>query len=140
MNAKISITDFCKKYDVKRHILNYQFEKNAIERDLDKTFDEQKMLGLLNIKKDNIEIQHLQDQLEKQKRHIEHLTNCNIENWTKTVELKSRILETAVFTALHLFPRTQALASPVSVAIRSFYIMREKNKNIQTTNTALEIK
>jgi len=141
MTAKITIAEFCKKYEVKRHLLNYQFEKNAIERDFDKKFDEQKMLTLLNIQKeDNIEIQHLQKQLEKQKSHIEYLTNCNIGNRTKIVELKSRILEAAVFTGLHLFPQTQALASPVSGAIRSIYVMREQNKNIQTTDTPLEIK
>ena len=51
------------------------------------------MLELLNIKEDNVEIQHLQNQLEKQKSHIEYLTNCNIENRTKIVELKVAYLK-----------------------------------------------
>ncbi|WP_262463294.1 hypothetical protein [Acinetobacter radioresistens] len=140
MTSKTTIAEFCKKHQVERYLLNYQFKLNKIKKDEDKKFNEQHMLELLNIKEDNVEIQHLQNQLEKQKSHIEYLTNCNIENRTKIVELKSRILEAAVFTGLHLFPQTQALASPVSGAIRSIYVMREQNKNIQTTDTPLEIK
>lgn len=139
MTAKITIAEFCKKYDVKRHLLNYQFEKNAIERDSDKNFDEQRMLTLLNIKKeDNVEIQHLQKQLEVRNSHIEYLTNCNITNQNKIVELKSRFLEAVVFTGLSLYPKTRSLASPVSVAIKSIYMARQQNKNIENNVEHLE--
>lgn len=139
MTAKITVAVFCKKYNVKRHLLNYQFEKNTIERDLDKTFDEQKMLMLLNIQEeDNIEIQHLQKQLELQNNHIEYLTNCNIEKQSQIVGLKSVLFEAVVFAGLSLFPKTQSLASPVSAAIKSIYMAREQNKNIEKNVDPLE--
>lgn len=139
MTAKITIAEFCKKYEVKRHLLNYQFEKNAIERDFDKKFDEQKMLTLLNIQKeDNVEIQHLQKQLEVRNSHIEYLTNCNIANQNKIVEWESVFLEAVIFTGLSLYPKTRSLASPVSAAIKSIYMIRKRNKNIENNGDPFE--
>ncbi|MNR83200.1 hypothetical protein D3C72_139740 [compost metagenome] len=78
MECKITVAEFCTKYDIERHKLNYQFKLKSIEKDEDKKFDEQKMLQLLNIDNPpNVEIQQLKEQLAQVQNQLELLTNCN---------------------------------------------------------------
>lgn len=78
MGCKITVAEFCKKYKIDRHKLNYQFRLKNIERDEDKKFDEQKMLELLQINNvPNEEIQHLNKEMALLQEKLELLTNHN---------------------------------------------------------------
>lgn len=78
MECKITVAEFCTKYDIERHKLNYQFKLKNIAKDEDKKFDEQKMLQLLHIDNPlNVEIQHLKEQLAQVQNQLELLASCN---------------------------------------------------------------
>ncbi|WP_291373994.1 hypothetical protein [Acinetobacter sp. UBA6720] len=78
MECKITVAEFCTKYDIKRHKLNYQFKLKNIEKDEDNKFDEQEMLKLLHIDNpSNVEIQQLKEQLAQVQNQLELLTSCN---------------------------------------------------------------
>lgn len=122
MDSLISAAEFCEKYQVKRHLLNYQFKLEKIERNNDKKFDEQKMLGLLDIKEENnVEIQHLKMQVKSLSYQVEYLKKSNLKSQQKIVNIKSSILETTVHIGLSLIPQTQALAVPASALAKLIY-------------------
>lgn len=79
MECKITVAEFCTKYGIERHKLNYQFKLRNIEKDGDKKFDEKEMLKLLHINNSsNVEIQHLKEQLAQVQEQLEPLTRCNM--------------------------------------------------------------
>jgi hypothetical protein len=78
MECKITVAEFCTKYGIERHKLNYQFKLKNIEKDEDKKFDEKEMLKLLHINNSsNVEIQHLKEQLAQVQGQLELLASCN---------------------------------------------------------------
>ena len=122
MDSLVSAAEFCKKHQVERHLLNYQFKLKKIERNNDKKFDEQKMLGLLDIKEENnVEIQHLKMQVKSLSYQVEYLKKSNLKSQQKIVNIKSSILETTVHIGLSLIPQTQALAVPASALAKLIY-------------------
>lgn len=78
MECKITVAEFCTKYGIERHKLNYQFKLRNIEKNEDKKFDEQEMLKLLRINNtSDVEIQHLKEQLAQVQEQLEPLNSCN---------------------------------------------------------------
>lgn len=78
MECKITVAEFCTKYGIERHKLNYQFKLKNIEKDEDKKFDEKEMLKLLHINNSsNVEIQHLNEQIVQMQIQLELLSSCN---------------------------------------------------------------
>lgn len=139
MECKITVAEFCTKYDIERHKLNYQFKLKNIEKDEDKKFDEQKMLQLLHIDNpSNVEIQHLKEQLAQVQNQLELLASCNktdveIQHLRdKITQLNEKVAEQAILITkkmgkenfktlsfltvvnigllLHLHPKTRNLA------------------------------
>lgn len=124
MESKINVAKFCKKHQVKRHLLNYQFQKGAITRDEDKLFDEDLMLELLDLKKDdddNVEIQHLKKQIQTLKEEAELLNSNNCKQAKEIIEIQSRLIETTMLTGLSIIPYTRVLALPLATLSKLMY-------------------
>ena len=127
MSSKINVADFCKKHQVDRYLLNYQLKQNRIERDEDKKFDEQQMLKLLNIKKeDNVEIQHLNEQINLLKGQLAQEKLRNLEMHEKFANLKNNTLQTAIGLSLSLHPITQPFAHSAQILIGQY--LKNKTK------------
>lgn len=134
MESKINVAEFCKKHQVERHLLNYQFQKGAITRDEDKLFDEDLMLELLDLKKDdNVEIQHLKNQVQSLKEEVELLNDNNTKQAKKIIEIKSIIIETAMLIGLSAVPQAKNLAPTLSALTKLIY-QSKKIKDIDLDN------
>lgn len=134
MESKINVAEFCKKHQVERHLLNYQFQKGAITRDEDKLFDEDLMLELLDLKKDDdVEIQHLKNQVQTLKEEVKLLNGSNTKQAKEIIEIQSRLVETVILTGLSIIPYTRVLALPLATLSKLIY-QSKKIKDMHLEN------
>lgn len=141
MESKINVAEFCKKHQIERHLLNYQFQKGAITRDEDKLFDEDLMLELLDLKKDDsVEIQHLKNQVQMLKEEVELLNSSNYKQAKEIIEIQSRVIETIILTGLFIIPYTRVLALPLATLSKFIYQSKKiKDMNLENrTDSPIE--
>ena len=127
MDSKINVADFCKKHQVDRNLLNYQLSRKRIERDENKRYNEQQMLKLLNIRKeDNVEIQHLKEQINLLKEQLAQEQLHNLKMHEKFENLKNNALQTAIGVCLNLHPITQPFAHSAQMLVGQY--LKNKTK------------